>query len=338
MFIKSKKIDLNKAASILDKLKSAENENIVSLREFVIRNIDVFARSGKSVRGIYEYLKVNGLDVGTYYAFHSTCYRAGLRRRAVKVSKGRNFSQKERMIKNMKNLIYVGGSKGGTGKSMVCMALVDYVRKTFPQDEILLIETDSSNPDVGRLYRKTEGVISRGLVLNEDSGWMRLVSDVDETSARHVIINSMAASNLGIQNHGALLDQNILSGRLGVKFNVFWVMNRNKDSSTLLRDFLQWMKSATVYPVLNLYFGKNDEFYFYRASQDIHETIVERGGRAIVFPNLNDVIADRLYTDEINLENLPLHLKLGMRTGLERWLSQVKDILHHCVASSPTGN
>ena len=31
-----------------------------------------------------------------------------------------------------KNLIYVGGSKGGTGKSMVCMALVDYFRKTFP--------------------------------------------------------------------------------------------------------------------------------------------------------------------------------------------------------------
>jgi hypothetical protein len=36
------------------------------------------------------------------------------------------------------------------------------------------------------------------------------------------------------------------------------------------------------------------------------------------------MIADRLYTDEINLEELPSHLKLGMRTGLERWLSQVQ--------------
>jgi hypothetical protein len=310
---------------LLEELRSAaENENIVSLREFVIRNLDVLARSDKSVRGIYKYLKVNGLDVGTYYAFQSACYRAGLRKRAIKISTVHNFSREERIKKDMKNLIYVGGSKGGTGKSIVCMALVDYVRKTYPEDEILLIETDSSNPDVGRLYRKTEGVISRGLVLDEDSGWMGLVNDIDETSARHVIINSMAASNLGIQNHGALLDQNILSGRLNVKFNVFWVMNRNKDSSTLLRDFLQWMKSATVYPVLNLYFGQDDEFYFYRASQDIHETILERGGRTIVFPNLNDMIADRLYTDEINLEELPLHLKLGMRTGLERWLSQVK--------------
>jgi hypothetical protein len=325
MVTESKTIDLNKAASVLEKLEgTAENENIVSLREFVVRNIDVFARSGKSVRRIYEYLKANDLDVGTYSAFHNAYYRAGLRQRAIKVSTARNFSRKERMEKDMKNLIYVGGSKGGTGKSMVCMALVDYMRKTFPEDEILLIETDSSNPDVGRLYRKTEGVISRGLVLNEDSGWMRLVSDIDETSARHVIINSMAASNLGIQNHGDLLDQNILSGRLGVKFNVLWIMNRNKDSSTLLRDFLRWMKSATVYPVLNLYFGKEEEFTFFRASQDIQETILERGGRALVFPNLNDMIADKLYTDEINLENLPLRLKLGMRTGLERWLAQVK--------------
>jgi hypothetical protein len=226
----------------------------------------------------------------------------------------------------MKNLVYVGGSKGGTGKSIVGMTLVHYLRTMFPRDEILLIETDSSNPDVGRLYRQTEGVISRGLLLDEDdSGWMRMVDDIANTSARHIVVNSMAASNLGIQKHGALLDNNILNGRLDVKFNVLWAMNRNKDSSTLLRDFLQWMKSATVYPILNLYFGKEEDFVFYRTASDIQQMILERGGRTLTFPGLNDLIADRLYTDEINLEELPSHLGLGMRTGLERWLSQVNE-------------
>ena len=175
----------------------------------------------------------------------------------------------------MKNLVYVGGSKGGTGKSMVCMALMNYFRNRFPKDEIMLVETDSSNPDVGRLYRKTEGVISRGLFLNEeDSAWMTMVDAIAQTPARHIIINSMAASNLGIQNHWALLDNNILNGRLDVKFSVFWAMNRNKDSVVLLKDFLTWMKSATVYPVLNLYFGKEDEFVFYRAASDIQQMIL----------------------------------------------------------------
>lgn len=225
-----------------------------------------------------------------------------------------------------KNLIYVGGSKGGTGKSMVCMALVDYLRKMFPQDEVLLFETDSSNPDVGRLYKKKNRIQAKGLLLTEeDFGWMKLIDEIDGTDAKHVIINSMAASNLGIEKQGNLLDRNILEGRLDVKFSVFWVMNRNKDSILLLRDFLACMQSAVVYPVLNLYFGREEEFSFYRTSEDIHEAVNERGGRSITFPNLNDMIADKLYTDEISLEELPSHLKLGMRTGLERWLAMVQE-------------
>lgn len=225
-----------------------------------------------------------------------------------------------------KNLIYVGGSKGGTGKSMVCIALVDYFRKTFPKETILLFETDTSNPDVGRLYTETKGVITDGIVLSEeDSGWMQLVDEIDTAKAKYIVINSMSAANRGVQAQGSLLDMNVLEGNIDVDFKAFWVMNRNKDSVTLLRDFMENMKSAVVYPILNLYFGNEEDFTFYRSSEDLHEAISLRGGRRLTFPNLNDLIADKLYTDEINLENLPKHLRLGMRTGLERWVRLVKE-------------
>jgi hypothetical protein len=100
----------------------------------------------------------------------------------------------------------------------------------------------------------------------------------------------------------------------------------------LLRDFLGYIKSAVVYPVLNLYFGKEDEFLFYHSSRDIHEMIAERGGRHLLFPNLNDLITDKLYTEEICLEKLPPQLKLGMRTSLERWLGSVKRIFDEIYA------
>ena len=74
-----------------------------------------------------------------------------------------------------------------------------------------------------------------------------------------------------------------------------------------------------------MYFGKEEEFSFFRASEDLHEIISVRGGEQLTFPNLNDLIADKLYTDEINLETLPKQLRLGMRTGLERWLKLVKE-------------
>ena len=238
-----------------------------------------------------------------------------------------------------KNLIYVGGSKGGTGKSMVCMALVDYFRKTFSKDTILLFETDTSNPDVGRLYMETKGVITDGIVLSEeDSGWMQLVDEIDTTKAKHIIINSMAASNTGVQAQGSLLDMNVLEGNIEVDFKALWVMNRNKDSVTLLRDFMENMKSAVVYPVINLYFGKEEDFTFYRSSEDLHEAVSVRGGRQITFPNLNDLIADKLYTDEINLEALPKQLRLGMRTGLERWLKLVKETFDGIFMQDKTAN
>jgi hypothetical protein len=240
----------------------------------------------------------------------------------------------------MKNLTYVGGSKGGTGKSLMCMALIDYFRKVFPGEEILLIETDSSNPDVGRLYSNTPGVVIDGLVLGEEEkGWTAMIDAIDDTRAKHILINSMAASNLGIQAQGSLFEQSIMDSGLPINFNVFWTCNRNKDSVTLLRDFLACIKSAMVYPVLNLYFGKEEEFLFYRSSRDVQEMIAERGGKQLIFPNLNDLIADKLYTDEICFEALPSRLKLGMRTSLERWRNTVKqtfDEIYAPLASEET--
>jgi hypothetical protein len=226
-----------------------------------------------------------------------------------------------------KNLLYVGGSKGGTGKSMVCMALVDYFRKRAPKEEILLIETDTSNADVGRLYNGKERISVKGLVLGEDErDWFALLDTIDDTDAPYIIINSMAASSCGIRSQGMLLDRNIEENKLQVNFRVFWVMNRNKDSVTLLRDFMLCMKSPAVFPILNLYFGKEEEFLFYHQDRDVHDSVAKRGGCRFMFPSLNELIADKLYSDEISLEELPQYLKLGMRTGLERWLVSVKEI------------
>lgn len=225
----------------------------------------------------------------------------------------------------MKNVTYVGGSKGGTGKSLTSMALVDYLRKTFPDDKVMLIDTDSSNPDVGRLYRGRYGMTVEGVLLDDaEKGWISMVEMIGDTDAKHIVINSMAASNIGIQTQGKLFEESIQS--LDVDFKILWIMNRHKDSTTLLRDFLKYIKSPSVYPVLNLYFGEQDEFLFYRSSLDIQQIIGERGGRELFFPNLNELIADKLYTDEINFEELPALLKVGMRTSLKRWLESVKEV------------
>ena len=50
----------------------------------------------------------------------------------------------------MENSIYlVSGAKGGVGKSLVTMALLDYLG-----EKTALLETDITNPDVGKSYKK----------------------------------------------------------------------------------------------------------------------------------------------------------------------------------------
>ena len=50
-----------------------------------------------------------------------------------------------------RNIYLVGGSKGGVGKSMVTMATLDYLLDRG--ESVLLIESDTSNPDTWKAYK-----------------------------------------------------------------------------------------------------------------------------------------------------------------------------------------
>jgi MinD superfamily P-loop ATPase len=66
------------------------------------------------------------------------------------------------------NIYWVGGGKGGVGKSMVSMALVDYLLgKGVPA---LFMESDTSNPDVFKTYRAA--LPSELVDLDHVDGWI----------------------------------------------------------------------------------------------------------------------------------------------------------------------
>jgi MinD superfamily P-loop ATPase len=54
----------------------------------------------------------------------------------------------------MQNTIYyIGGSKGGVGKSIITTVLVQFLFDRYGESKAIhLVETDESNPDVGRIY------------------------------------------------------------------------------------------------------------------------------------------------------------------------------------------
>ena len=69
-------------------------------------------------------------------------------------------------------IYWVGGSKGGVGKSMMTVAMLDHLLEQGTK--VILVECDTSNPDVWKAYR--EQVETELINLDEADGWIHLVN------------------------------------------------------------------------------------------------------------------------------------------------------------------
>ena len=133
-------------------------------------------------------------------------------------------------------IYFVGGSKGGVGKSMVSVALIDHLKNELGQ-EVHLVETDTSNPDVYKAYRNT--VATSLIDIDEADGWVDLANIAGEFPQRTFVVNSAARSSVGVKSYGAILNRAV--DQLGRRLMTLWVINRQKDSLVLLKEYLQTM-------------------------------------------------------------------------------------------------
>jgi MinD superfamily P-loop ATPase containing an inserted ferredoxin domain len=197
----------------------------------------------------------------------------------------------------MRNTIfYVGGGKGGVGKSMLSLTLVQFLIDKYGDSKTIhLIETDESNPDVGRVYRGKIPVTA-ALLDEEEKGWILVADTIEKNDDTLFVINSAARSMMGIRKNGGNFSAVLESGKLPYDLVTFWPMNRQKDSVLLLEDYLRYVKAGAVYPVRNQYFGGADDFALYVKHLEESELLAGRITGELDFPALADVIADDFYT------------------------------------------
>jgi hypothetical protein len=190
----------------------------------------------------------------------------------------------------------VGGGKGGVGKSMISLTLIQYLIDKYGDTKIVhLIETDESNPDTGRVYWGKIPVTNA--ILDEDEkGWILMSSLIEESRDTLFVINSAARSNMGIRKHGRNFTAVLESGRVPYSLVTLWPLNRQKDSVTLLEDFLNYVTFGSVYPIRNCYFGEPEDFALYAKYLPESRILKSRISDTLDFPALADIIADDFYT------------------------------------------
>jgi|CZKU01.1.fsa_nt_gi hypothetical protein len=197
----------------------------------------------------------------------------------------------------------VGGSKGGVGKSMMTVAMLDHLLEQ--ESRVVLVEcggrqgpeshdsvlrvarrahgpctrpwsspsgtttgTDTSNPDVWKAFR--DQVETELINLDEVDGWIHLVNTCDRHRDGVVAINTAARNNLAVKQYGGTLDSSL--EELGTELVALWVINRQRDSLELLREFIDAVPKAAVHVVRKRILRRREEV---RALQRIQD---RRGG------------------------------------------------------------
>jgi hypothetical protein len=219
-----------------------------------------------------------------------------------------------------KRIYLVGGSKGGVGKSLVAMAVLDHLQAAG--EKVLLVESDTSNPDVWQSYKE----LAKCELVNLDDadGWIRLVNLCDENRDCVVVINTAARNNEGVAAYGMTLNSTL--EELNRELITIWVINRQRDSLELLKEYLETIGSTTVHVMRNGYFGEEKKFELYNGST-LKTDVEERGGLSLLFPDLADRVSDDLYSKRLAIAGAVKSLPIGNRAELLRWRGEVGKVL-----------
>ena len=219
-----------------------------------------------------------------------------------------------------KNIYLIGGSKGGVGKSLVTMATIDYLQDK--DEKVLLIESDTSNPDVWKSYK--DSATTELVNLDDADGWIHLINLCDSSPESIVVINTAARNNKGVSAYGETLNSTL--AELKRKLVTLWVINRQRDSLELLKEYMDAVPNAEVHIVRNGHYGDEKKFELYNGSK-LRTAVEERGGQSVTFPDLADRVSDDIYIKRLSIAIALKELPLGNRAELARWRGEVKKIL-----------
>lgn len=213
------------------------------------------------------------------------------------------------------SVFYVGGSKGGVGKSLFTFILANYFLEQ--EENILLVDSDTDNPDVFKAHKQLElsnltCVMNR---LDNQNDWMDFSNLLEKNPEKLVVVNGAARAKESIQQNGPMFWE--MLQMLKREMQVFWLINIHRDSVELLHSFQQSMPDVTLHVCRNLYFGEADKFEIYNTSKAREN--VEKKGITLDFPTLSPRVATPLYSRRLPIKLASSQMTISERVELIRW-------------------
>ena len=216
----------------------------------------------------------------------------------------------------MNKIIVVGGGKGGVGKSTVAIGVVDMLLAAGKQ--VVFVETDDSNPDA----YKALNTLTKSEICNLDTeeGYIKLGNIIEVEKDACIVVNTAARATDSLLKHGGIVVDT--ARELKRELVMLWPINRQRDSLELLSEFMERAEGyKAVYVLKNTFFGEPAKFARYDNSK-----IKTRITATITFPELNDMLSDKLNDKRWSLSNAE-GLSIAERSVLQRYRNAIKDVM-----------
>ena len=226
-------------------------------------------------------------------------------------------------------IYYIGGSKGGVGKSIIATVLVQFLIDRYGDSKAIhLIETDESNPDVGRIY---DGKIPvTPIILDEqETGWITFFELLEQNKDTLFVVNSAARSSRGIEKNGENFSKALQDQSVPYDLVTFWPINRQLDCVNLLMDYLRVIRYGPVFTIRNTYWGDPKDFLIYgnminKAKNK--ELAQSRINDVLDFPPLNDLITLQFYSYGKTIPEVADMLNVFMRMVFLSWKNKAYEM------------
>jgi len=236
-------------------------------------------------------------------------------------------------MSNNGSVIFCDGSKGGVGKTIMSIGVTDYYTQKLGK-KVVLIETDTSNSDAAKPYAKDEMVTIVPLCLDDADGWIELVNICDVHKGIDVIVNVAARNNEAVASYGETLTGAL--EELARDFTTYWIINRQRDSIELLKQFEGNMTIGSIHVVRNNHWGAADKFELFNGSK--MAKTVEKRGKILDLPDLADRVTDYIYSQRLSIEKAMTEMPIGNKAELRRWRQNVWSMLDSANAPESAKN
>lgn len=223
----------------------------------------------------------------------------------------------------MKSIISVDGGKGGTGKSVTCTAIIDTALTC--NKSVLLIEADTSNPDVAKCYSSVVETIP--LCLDFRESFIELANTVNKSEADVIIISNPARSEKWSE-FGNIFVSNL--NRLNARMTVLWVANIERDSVELCNNFFEKYPMLPVFFCMNEHHGPAAQFDVWLQS-NLRKRIFDAGGGELVIIEAAERVMKEMKNQRLRWDQIE-KLDIGDLFEAERVRNEFNEIFTPFVA------